>query len=395
MKVKQAPEDFQVEEVTAARPESHGPFAFYQLRKRGLGTPEALQQICRAWDLAFDRLGYGGLKDRHAVTTQYLTIKGGPRRDLRQGLIHLRYLGQRPAPFSPRDIAANQFRITLRDWSEAEAAAVAAAVPGLARDGVANYFDDQRFGSVGAGDQFIARRLIALDYEGALKLALAEPYAFDRADQKEEKRILRDDWGRWDLAKANLPRGHARSIVTYLADHPTDFRGAFARLRKDLQSLYLAAYQSHLWNRMLAAWLRQHCRSEQLRAVPLRLGPAVFARGLDGDQRAACRDLALPLPSARLRLAADDPVRPLIDGVLAEEGLTLPELKLKHFREPFFARGDRAAFFFPENVTGQAAADDRHPGRHRVDLAFRLPRGCYATMVIKHLTPDRAAEPPA
>ena len=42
-------------------------------------------------------------------------------------------------------------------------------------------------------------------------------------------------------AKARLGRSHARSLVTYLVDHPTDFRGAFARLRRDLRSLYFSA----------------------------------------------------------------------------------------------------------------------------------------------------------
>src|SRR2546425_8917597 len=34
--------------------------------------------------------------------------------------------------------------------------------------------------------------------------------------------------------------------------HPTDFKGALERLRPELRGLYLSAYQSYLWNRMLA-----------------------------------------------------------------------------------------------------------------------------------------------
>src|SRR5207245_2285736 len=89
-------------------------------------------------------------------------------------------------------------------------------------------------------------------YEDALKLALTTSYANDRGLQKREKAILKQHWGDWSRCKALLPRGHARRLVDYLVSHPSDFRGAMARMRLELTSLYLSAYQSDLWNRMLA-----------------------------------------------------------------------------------------------------------------------------------------------
>ena len=41
MKLKQDPDDFQVEELTDVRPGPEGPFAFYRLDKRGWSTPDA------------------------------------------------------------------------------------------------------------------------------------------------------------------------------------------------------------------------------------------------------------------------------------------------------------------------------------------------------------------
>ena len=54
MKLKQAPEDFQVEEVTDVIAGAEGLFAFYRLEKSGWATPDALQAIRRRWRL---RLG--------------------------------------------------------------------------------------------------------------------------------------------------------------------------------------------------------------------------------------------------------------------------------------------------------------------------------------------------
>ena len=78
MKLKQLPEDFFVEELTDAQPGDIGDFAFYRLEKRGWTTPDALQAIRHRWHLDLRRFSFGGLKDRHAHTVQYLTIWRGP-----------------------------------------------------------------------------------------------------------------------------------------------------------------------------------------------------------------------------------------------------------------------------------------------------------------------------
>ena len=96
MKLKCLPTDFQVEELTSVVPRN-GPFALYELRKQSLGTLEAVQAIAQRWRIAPADISFGGLKDKHAVTCQYLTVAEGPRRNLRQTNLELTYLGQVPA----------------------------------------------------------------------------------------------------------------------------------------------------------------------------------------------------------------------------------------------------------------------------------------------------------
>jgi tRNA pseudouridine13 synthase len=402
MKLKQHPDDFRVEEITTVAPGDEGTFAFYRLEKRGWSTPDALAAVRRRWQVEPQRLSYGGLKDRHAWTTQYLSINHGPRRGLNHQQITLTYLGQLWAPYTSQDVAANRFRLTLRDLAPAERAGMEGRLQQVAAEGVPSYFDDQRFGSVpltptplprgergrgeGEGAEFIARLLVRGQFEEALKLALAGPYEHDRGEQKREKRILLTYWGNWEVCKEKLPRGHPRSLVDYLRVHPGDFRGAVARLRPELRGLYLSAYQSHLWNRLLARWLRQHCRPEQLRPVALRLGEVPFHTGLDPEQRAALASLQLPLPSARLKMDESDPLYPLVREVLAEESLELRDLQVRGVREMFFSRGERAALCVPDGLTAEFAEDEMHPRRLKAVLAFELPRGCYATLIVKGVT---------
>jgi len=392
MKLKQDPADFTVEELTAARPEPRGPFAFYRMQKIGWTTPDALQIVCRRWDLAWNRLAYGGLKDRHAETIQYLTIDGGPERDLEHERLYLRYLGRRTEPYTSRSIAANRFGIVLRSLAPDEAKAIIAKCEHVAEFGAPNYFDDQRFGSVTADCRFIGRELVFGRFEEALKLALVEPYAFDRAESKAEKAILRAHWGDWPACKAKLPKGHARSLVTYLCDHPTKFKGAIERLRPELQGLYLSAFQSELWNRILDRWLKAELPPEQLGAVTLWRGDLAAPQSARPEWLERWRTLEIPLPSPRIRDEEHAEILPLIDAVLAEENLTRKQLKVPGLDRPFFSKGIRPACLQPQHLAAERQPDDKHRGRDRVNLNFDLIRGAYATMVVKCLTGQRDAE---
>lgn len=385
MKLKQRPEDFQVEELTDIEPAASGPFAFYRLEKAGWGTPEAVQAVLRRWKLDRRRLSFGGLKDRHALTKQYFTVLHGPRRRLTHHTVRVEYLGQLHEPYTSNHIRANRFHLTLRALSEAHLRRAGAGLAEVRADGLANYFDDQRFGSVSAPGQFFARSLLRADYEDALRLALAAPYTHDRAAQKREKALLREHWNDWTTCKQQLPRGHARSLVDYLASHPGDFKGAVARIRPDLRSLYLSAYQSYLWNRTLAHWLRSHLPPEQRMEIRLRFDAVPFPRHLDQTAHQHLAATAIPLPSARLDLADDDPRRRSLEHVLAEEGIQPSQFRLKGLRDMFFSRGDRPAVLQPAALQSESGPDEHNSGRHKLVLSFDLPRGSYATLLVKRI----------
>ncbi|MCA9062337.1 MAG: tRNA pseudouridine(13) synthase TruD [Planctomycetaceae bacterium] len=397
MKLKQRPEDFIVTEV-ADLPVGTGNHALYRLAKCDIGTLEALSAAARCWNLPRQRMVHAGLKDRHAATEQFVTVREGPRHDLTLENITLTYLGQTPRPICASDIQANRFEITVRDLTVGDAEAAQQQVSAIERFGVPNYFDNQRFGSLGESGEWVAAAQCRDDYERALWLALADPHTDDSSFEKRQKSILHDHWGDWIECKQLLDRSHRRSIVTFLADkmhvgRKPDFRAAFARINSDLRGLYLSAWQSALWNRVLTRLLRQCEPDSDLFRFHLESGEAVFP--MTGhtavedipEQREVVlplMNLRIPLPSARISLP-EGPVGEVMQQVLADEGFSLRDLKIRQPRDRFFSRGQRDAFLFPTFGAVLSLSDELNPGRRCVTFQFTLPRGSYATIVIRRL----------
>jgi len=385
MKLKRRPEDFQVEELPNVMPTDRGRYTYYRLSKRGIGTIEAIEAICRRWNIPGGRVAYGGLKDRHAETIQYLTIFDGPNHPMRQAGIDLEPLGRLERAYGPQNFDGNRFAVVLRDLTAGAAAEAERQLASASRDGVPNYFDDQRFGSVGYSGEFIAHAWLKGDYETALRLALAEPNPFDRSETKARKAAIRTHWGDWPEAKAALDRSSERSIVTYLVDHPTDFTGAFARLKRELRSLYFAAFQSWLWNLILAGWIERNTRPDQRTVVDLKVGSLPFPTNLEPERRALIDSIAPPLPSSRTSVP-EGALGEIAVEVLAAFDLTWADMRVKKLKDVFFSKGTRKPLLAIDDVRSEVFDDELHKNKRAVRLEFTLPKGAYATMLVKRLT---------
>jgi tRNA pseudouridine13 synthase len=383
MKLKRLPDDFQVAEQISL-PLGSGPFALYRLSKQSLGTLEAVRAIEQKWKLPKERIAFAGLKDRHAATTQYLTIHGGAKRGLSQANLNLDYVGQVDRPIHASDITANRFQVVVRDLAEKDAASATETISRIAADGLPNYFDDQRFGSVGESKEFIARPWCLGNYEQAVWLALADPNVHDRPLDRDEKAMIRDQWGNWEACATRLRPSMRQDALMHLARQPQDLKRAIAAFPHALRSLWLAAFQSHLWNQVLVRLIEHEIDKPNLMTHEIGVDRLPFFNSLSDDQRSRLQNAVLPLPSARLRLD-NDKLQPLYDAVMAAEGLELRQVRVKYPRDTFFSKGDRRAVVQPGDFSHSMSSDDLHPGKQQLNLGFTLPRGSYATILIRRL----------
>src|SRR3954449_5663086 len=73
-RLKSVPEDFDVEEIPAYQPSGSGDFLYLWLEKRAMGAEYFTRQVAHRLGVAVSAVGTAGLKDRHAVTRQMVSV---------------------------------------------------------------------------------------------------------------------------------------------------------------------------------------------------------------------------------------------------------------------------------------------------------------------------------
>ena len=336
-----------------------------------------------------------GLKDRHAVTTQVITIDTAAMR----GRIPERFeteswrltrLGFVPRAADSTIIERNAFTIVVRSldrWHADELVRRASQLRDAAGDLLfVNYFGDQRFGSARHGKGFVGKALVEGDFEQALRLAIGTPARKDSGAVRSLTRALATHWGDWKAALAKCPKMPERAAIETLA-RGGNYMDAFAALPKFTQEICVEAYQSHLWNaiaRELAHAVGEMTAQRAFEADDL-FGTMIFPRA--AALTPAFRAFPIPMPSPRAQY--HECLSEIVAGVLEDEGVTLETLRIPGFSRPFFGGGDRAfiatarAFSIGEPVRDEFAGNS--PANLACTLSFELPRGSYATVLLRAL----------
>lgn len=195
--------DFQVNEVLGFVPEGEGEHQYLQITKRGINTEWLARQIAAFAGVKDKDIGYCGLKDRHAVTTQWFSVHlpKQPMKDwaawaagsgLDIDVLHSAF-GKRKLRRGQH--AGNDFVIRLCDFAVAEAG-LQARLTQIAAQGVPNYFGEQRFGRDGQNLQAVRRWLeqgepLASVGPKSIILSAARSYIFNKV---LAARVLAANW---------------------------------------------------------------------------------------------------------------------------------------------------------------------------------------------------------
>ena len=399
-RLRARPEDFVVVEESLPPPEvPGGRVTAVTFRLRNWETNRFVRQMSRRLGISHRKVRFAGVKDKRAVTSQLMTVEAPMEsvRALRMPDVEMLDALSTDHHIGLGDLVANAFEITVTGiWSGPEEAGHRVGqVVEEAREvgGFPNYYGHQRFGTARPVSHMVGRALVDGDVEGAVWTYLTHEGAREDEEARAARKGLRKT-GDVRQALRDLPKnlGNERNMLEHLLHEPGDWEGAFRRLPFNLQLMMVHAFQGLVFNRVLSERMRRDLPiSAPLEGdvlVPLddRGNPVadrtveVTPRNLAKAERQVERGRALVtglVPGTDAPPTAGE-MGEVEASVMEDMGLSpgdfqivdLTDLSSPGIRRPLAITGA-----WPEWTADEGA----------LTLSFRLPKGCYATCVLREV----------
>ncbi len=359
---KEQVNDFIVKEL-ASHDTGEGDHLIVKLRKQNMTTMEAIDTLSNILHISKKRVGYAGNKDKRAVTEQYISIEGVTEEDVNQIFtdeFDLEVVGKN-GYIGLGNLDANRFEITVRDLNmpiediRNRALKVVDELDGK----FPNYFGDQRFGSTRPITHQVGRHILRGEFEEAVWTYIAKPYDEEYKSIRKVREELWETRQVEDMAE-KFPKHYRyeKALLYHLTKNEEDYKGAIKRLPEGLQQLFIHAYQSWVYNRVLSRLLEEDWYDE---------------------------DYEIPLVGYKTELKDNKPEN-ILEEILEEEGVDQEDFRLQDFPELRSEGSYRRAFAdFRNFEVVDIDEDDLNMTKNKMKVKFDLPKGCYATVFLREI----------
>jgi tRNA pseudouridine13 synthase len=385
--IRQEPAAFRVEEVPLYEPCGEGEHLYLRVEKQGLTTFDLLRKLSRELGCRERDIGYAGLKDARAIAIQSVSIPLGRKEDVaRLEIPGVRILAAEfhRNKLRPGHLAGNRFSIRIHHPGPDALQKAETVLDALVDLGVPNRFGAQRYGILGNSHR-IGHLILCKDFSGAITEIIGDPDRIEHPGWQAAAIAFRT--GDLETAEQNMPRHcqNERQLLNRLRGGSSVEQVVLGLPRKLLR-LYLSAYQSSLFDRMVdmrlstiekvwpgdlaykhingACFLVDDQETEQLRADSFEISPSG------------------PMFGCKMTPAQGQA------GLLEQSLLDKEQLNLDAFRlgKGLTMEGERRPLRVPLRETGLSAEGDDL----RVD--FMLPKGSFATAVLHEIIKPETAE---
>ena len=259
-------EDFYVEEIPETLPTGEGPNIWIWIEKLGRTTLDVLLDIARDLHISRKRMGFAGMKDKKALTRQWICISNMDSDAqleevlaLKDQIYNTKFLKVERGRKKLRmgQLKGNKFRILIRDIEDIAQATVTAnsVLKQLEVTGVPNYFGWQRFGKPRTNTHLVGEALIQNDLKKAVDRYIGNPSeeehfenqkarkAYDEGNLEESLNLMSKGMRYEKMMIRELIRDSKKGELT-----DQSYMNALHALPKPLQRMFVHAYQSYLFN---------------------------------------------------------------------------------------------------------------------------------------------------
>jgi tRNA pseudouridine13 synthase len=326
--LKQLPEDFIVEEISNIKIKEKGEYTYFTLKKKNFDTEKAILKIADFFKIQRRQFGYAGNKDRHAVTKQYVSLKGKiSEHDFNDFRISI--VGYGDKPISLGDLSGNKFTIVVRNLEKNENFRTIKSI--------INYFDEQRFGKY--------------NLETGLSILKKE---FNKAAELIDYPASKE----------------------YLHNNPGDYVNSIRKAPFKTLTMYIHAVQSYFWNEAAADFIKK--KSKKFSEIKYSHGSFIFPEG-------EIKNIELPLLSFDTEFE-NAIIDKIFSRILEKNKLTLRDFIIRQLPDITPMGGKRNIIAEIKDFKVSIPEDDElNKGKKKITLSFMLGKGSYATIVVKNI----------
>ena len=262
-KLKTFPEDFIVDETSILKPKL-GDFTVARIRSRNWETNRLIRHISTALGISRKRIYFAGTKDKRAITTQligfHLPIENVKKMEIPDVEILEIYSSDKPVEIG--GLIGNRFEITVRNvrlqGDELIATLKKSAEHILSYGGFPNFFGIQRFGAVRPITHIVGKHIIHGDFESAVFTYTGNPVGGEHKESFNARKFLEETHDFAESLKMYPKQlSFERAMMHYLVKHPDDYVNALRELPKNLLMMFVHAYQSYIFNKILSERIRR------------------------------------------------------------------------------------------------------------------------------------------
>lgn len=400
--IRQEIEDFCVEELTNRVESTNGNYLIVELTKKNWEVHHLIRDLSSILRVSQKRFGWAGTKDKRAITKQKISIWDIGEEDLarvRLRDVELKLVGRSNKKISLGDLWGNRFKITVRAISltvEETLSRIKAINQELGK-GVPNFFGVQRFGENRPVTHVVGEAIQRGDFRDAALTYIARPFPGEPEEIKKARQFVRDSNDfKEGLKIYPINLQFERAMMNHLISHPEDYPGSFMVLSPNLQKMFMHAYQSYIFNKILSRRIESGlsineaydgdivCFKNEMGLPDTSRLQKVTKENLDGINNLINRGRAFvtaPLVGYDTGFANGTP------GEIERAVVSGMKVDLQGFRVPLMpelgSKGLRREIILQLHPEFSVAEDELNAGMTKLILEFSLQKGSYATIVLR------------
>ncbi|TXT56504.1 MAG: putative tRNA pseudouridine synthase D [Candidatus Thorarchaeota archaeon] len=370
-------------------------FVRFVMQKIGLSTMDVVHILAAELNIPRHLVTYAGLKDKRAITAQFMSVPSSDAERLANcnlSRILIRELEYVHRQINIGDLWGNRFRIRLEGITLPLDQAL--EFTRSMDDGpILNYFGVQRFGVTRPFTHRVGKALTKRDYEEAIMIMLTETSDYESEELTNIRNSLAEDFVPTENMLEIFPEDqrYERRILEHLIRHPNDFERALQKIPPRIQTIFVHAYQSYLFNRLISMRARAKMSLEMPIVGDFLIRLDIAHSGRDSwiyvtkKKLDSCIDLvesgeyglAAPIPGYTTK-TPPSPQTDMLREILNSEEISLIEFRNSGSRALNSPGGLHLLSVRPHKLKVSGIKDE-------LILEFSLRKGSYATIIMREL----------